>query len=74
MSDTTTQKRKTTTSWQVKQRYNRKVYTKINADLPKELVATFKLATKQQGVSIASVFRKAMEQFIQEYPPKGEEN
>ena len=66
-------KRKTTTSWQVKQRYNRKTYTKVNADLPKELVATFKQAIQEAGVSMASVFRKAIEEFIQENPPKNKD-
>ena len=71
MSNTTAEKpkRKTTTSWQVKQRYNGKNYTRVHADLPKELVATFKEAVQEQEVSVASVLKKSLEQFVAEYPP-----
>jgi hypothetical protein len=72
MEETTPQtkpKRKTKTSTAVKRRYMNKVYTRIYADLPKELVASFKAATREHGTTTADVFRKTMERFIAEYPP-----
>lgn len=57
---------KTKTSTAVKRRYNEKVYTKIQAQLPKDLVAQFKEACLKRGVSQASVFKKAMEDFLAE--------
>jgi len=63
-----TKKRKTTTSSAVKRKYNSKVYSPIRAELPKELVANFKLATKQQGVSVASVLKKSIEEYLKKYP------
>lgn len=56
---------KTTTSTEVKRRYNNKVYTKIQAELPKDLVADFRVACQAQGVSQASVLRKAIEDFLE---------
>lgn len=56
---------KTTTSTEVKRRYNNKVYTKIQAELPKDLVADFRAACQAQGVSQASVLRKAIEDFLE---------
>lgn len=35
-------KRKTTTSTEVKRRYNEKVYSKVQAELPKEIVSAFR--------------------------------
>ena len=58
---------KTKTSTAVKRRYNEKVYTKIQAQLPKELVAEFKDKCEEVGVSQASVFKEAMEKFIAEH-------
>ena len=58
---------KTKTSTAVKRRYNEKVYTKIQAQLPKELVAEFKDKCEEVGVSQASVFKEAMEEFIAEH-------
>lgn len=55
------------TSTEIKRRYNNKVYSKIQAELPSELVAKFKEKCEQYGVSQASVFRKAMEEFIEEH-------
>ena len=59
-------KRKTTTSSEVKRRYNNKVYSPVAAQLPKELVANFKEACKKRGISQASVIKKAIEQFLNE--------
>ena len=49
-----------------KRRYNNKVYSQVRVELPKDLVARFKEECKQCGVSQASVFKKAMEDFIAE--------
>ena len=57
---------KTKTSTAVKRRYNNKVYAKIQAELPAELVAEFKEACIERGVSQASIFKKAMEDFLAE--------
>ena len=60
------EKRKTHTSSEVKRRYNNKVYSTIQAQLPKELVAEFKTACKERGVSQASVLKQAIESFLNE--------
>ncbi len=60
------EKRKTTTSSAVKRRYNNKVYSTVQVQLPKELVAEFKELCKEKGVSQASVVKNALEQFINE--------
>lgn len=57
---------KTKTSTEVKRRYNNKVYSPIHAELPSELVLEFKAKCVERGVSQASVFKKAMEDFIAE--------
>ena len=57
---------KTKTSTAVKRRYNNKVYSRIVAELPKDLVADFKEKCRAEGISQASVFRAAMEQFLDE--------
>ena len=58
--------RKTTTSTEVKRRYNDKVYSKIQCELPKETVAEFKAKCKKENVSQASVILTAIENFIRE--------
>ena len=63
-------KKKMRTSTTVKRRYNDKTYSRIIADLPKELVADFRISIAEQGVSIASVLKKALEKFVDEYPPQ----
>lgn len=57
---------KTHTSWQVKQKYNSKVYSRIGVQLPKDLVAKFKEKCEEYGVSQASVIREAIEKFLKE--------
>lgn len=49
-----------------KRKYNNKVYSPLTVWLPKELVAEFKEACTSREVSQASVFKKAMEDFIDE--------
>jgi len=58
--------RKTTTSTEVKRRYNDKVYSKIQAELPKDTVAAFKEKCKDMGISQASVLLEAIENFLKE--------
>ena len=65
-------KRKTKTSWQVKSRYREKVYARVYADLPKELVETFRAVINEKGVSMASVLKNALEKYLQENPPSSQ--
>lgn len=58
------EKRKTHTSTEVKARYNKKVYTAVGYQLPKELVAAFKEKCAAEGISQAQVIKKAMEDFL----------
>ena len=58
--------RKTTTSTEVKRRYNDKVYSKIQAELPKETVAAFRAKCAERNVSQASVLLSAIEAFLKE--------
>lgn len=58
-------KRKTTTSTEVKRRYNEKTYTKIFASVPKDLAAAFKEKCASEGVSQAQIIKKAIEDFLQ---------
>ena len=60
-------KRKTKTSWQVKSRYREKVYARVYADLPKELVENFRIVIKEKGVSMASVLKDALERYLSEH-------
>lgn len=59
-------KRKTHTSTEVKRRYNKKVYTRIFADLPTELVEKFKRIAKENGDTTASIFRDCINNYISE--------
>jgi hypothetical protein len=63
-------KRKTHTSSQVKRRYIEKVYSRIHADLPKELVAKFRELTKANGDTTAGVFRATLKRYIEEHQPE----
>lgn len=58
--------RKTHTSTEVKRRYNESVYSKIQAQLPKDTVAAFKEKCARTGISQASVLLEAIEKFLQE--------
>ena len=59
-------KRKTTTSSEVKNRYNKKVYDVIRASIPKELAVAFKEKCLEKNISQASVIKKAIEEFLNE--------
>lgn len=58
--------RKSKTSTAAKRRYNDRVYAKIQAELPKELVEQFKFKCTSDGISQASVLREAIEKFLRE--------
>lgn len=64
MAETT--KRKTYTSTQVKQRYNQKVYSRLQISLPKDLVARFKEKCEADGIPQAQVIKKAVIDFLGE--------
>lgn len=57
-------KRKTTTSTEVKSRYNKKVYDSVSIRVPKDLAEQFRAKCIEEKVSQAEVLKKAMESFI----------
>jgi len=57
-------KRKTTTSTEVKRRYNEKTYTRIVADIPKEKAAKFKEKCELTGISQRQVVINAIDDFL----------
>lgn len=57
-------KRKTSTSAAVKNRYNRKHYTRIPLDVPKELAQQFKDKCAAEGKTCSSVLKAAIEAFL----------
>lgn len=59
-------KRKTHTSTAVKRRYNNKVYSRAYADLPSDLVASFKNIIAAKEITMAAVLRKEIEQYIED--------
>ncbi len=63
MSET---KRKTHTSTAVKARYNAKTYDRISCAIPKATAAAFKEKCTREGVSQASIIKKAIEEFLSE--------
>ncbi|MGE4213155.1 MAG: ribbon-helix-helix domain-containing protein [Anaerotignaceae bacterium] len=60
------EKRKTTTSSEVKNRYNAKVYGRLNIQLPKDLVSRFKEKCKAENISQANIIKDAIEKFLGE--------
>ncbi len=57
-------KRKTHTSTAVKSKYNAKVYDKISFSAPKELAKEFKEKCAENGDSMASIFKDAMQAYL----------
>ena len=57
-------KRKTTTSTEVKARYNKKTYTAVTAYVPKETAAAFKEKCAAEGMPQAQIIKKAIEEFL----------
>lgn len=58
--------RKTTTSTEVKRRYNERVYCKVQAELPRDTVTAFKIKCREQGISQASILLEAIENFLRD--------
>ena len=58
------EKRKTKTSSEVKNRYNKKVYDSIIVRIPKEQATAFKAKCVAQGIPQAQVIKKAIENFL----------
>ena len=54
------------TSWQVKAKYNDKVYARMQFQFDKDLVAKFKEKCERYGVSYSSVVKEAIEKFVNE--------
>lgn len=54
-----------TTSWQVKQRYNKKVYRSIGVQLKKELVEEWEEAIKEENISKSEFIRRAIIQYLE---------
>ena len=53
------------TSWQVKQRYNNKVYRSVSIRLKKELVEAWNTALEEDEISKAEFLRRAIEQYLE---------
>ncbi len=58
------EKRKTTTSSAVKNRYNAKAYERITVCVPKELGEAFKEKCAAEGISQAQILKKAIEEYM----------
>lgn len=58
--------RKTTTSTEVKRRYNERVYTRIYLQVPKATGDAFKAKCEKTGISQRAVLIDAIEQFLNE--------
>ena len=54
------------TSWQVKARYNSKVYKRITADIDKNLVARWEEKLKSDGIGKAEFIRNSIKNYLGE--------
>lgn len=54
------------TSWQVKKRYNDKVYKRIAVDLDKELVTKWEERIKEAGISKSEFVRNSILEYLGE--------
>lgn len=52
------------TSYEVKKRYEDKVYTMIAARIPKDLAEQFRTLTAERGDSQAAIIKKAIEEYL----------
>lgn len=59
-----TEKRKTTTSTAVKNRYNKKTYDVLSVRIKKETLQAFKEKCLQEGIPQARIIKKAIEDFL----------
>lgn len=66
MSEPEKAKRKSTTSTAVKARYNKKTYSQILVQVPKEMAAAFREKCVAEGIPQAQVLKRAIEQFLAE--------
>lgn len=55
-----------TTSWQVKAKYNKKVYKSISAQLPKDLVSRWEEKLKADGIGKTEFIRNAIKTYLRE--------
>ena len=53
-----TEKRKTTTSSEVKRRYNQKTYGAVTAYVPKEMAEAFKAKCAAEGIPQAQIIKR----------------
>lgn len=59
-------KRKTTTSTEVKNRYNAKTYKTITLHVKKAIAENFKAKCDKEGITQSSVLHKAIDDFLGE--------
>lgn len=52
------------TSWQVRERYNQKTYSRITVKLKKELVKEFDEAIKKDNLTRTEFVRRAINQYL----------
>lgn len=53
------------TSWQVKDKYNKKTYRSFRTQIPIDLAEKFAEKCKSEGVSMTEVIKRGMEKFIE---------
>lgn len=54
------------TSWQVKAKYNKKVYKRVVADLDKNLVAKWEEKLQTDGIGKSEFIRQAIKKYLDE--------
>ena len=59
------EKRKTKTSSEVKNRYNKKVYDSIIVRVPKEMAQAFKEKCAAEGIAQAQIIKEAITKFLE---------
>lgn len=59
------EKRKTKTSSEVKNRYNKKVYDSIIVRIPKEMAQAFKEKCAAEGIAQAQIIKEAITKFLE---------
>ena len=60
------EKKKSKTSSEVKNRYNKKVYDPIIARVPKDMAQAFKQKCTEKGIPQAQIIKKAIQDFLDE--------
>lgn len=53
------------TSWQVKERYNQKTYSRITVKLKKDLVKEFDEAIKEDNITRTEFVRRSINQYLE---------